>query len=417
MLLLLYFTFSSPHFAYASNIDSIQAEDHNHEQLLRGPFFDLDPELPELELRDELSYESEFLGVDRGIIGRAPTSDEPKPLINNVRQTDNVPMGTTQSYVFTNSSLFGNKSTTQAYLIPIQYRKRSAEVYDIYAEREVPEDADIETWEDRMLLSRQSALTGFRTLYITVNTCAQPQPVNSQQALPPPPQLQLYISQSTDNKNPGPGKSPQDMVELDGGYGLYEVNATSDVFIGLYGVNDTTYSGVWNAEIAASIDAPFHYFHGLSSNLSLVDSDSSSAYLLVENPMRSESGTSGLQQWSDSPPYVLFGSDASKTSISGLENSYCGLQNNADIIPANSRPGVTKNNVQSWLTKRGAATVPDQKFYVDGLTKGTKYNAILAMTGNSTSSENGVVGGGGQVFRLMKFDTTSGKTHSLFRQV
>lgn len=103
MLLMLYFTFSSPHFAYAADVDSIRPEDHNHEPILETPFLE-----EELEL--EVTYMPEFLGVDRGIVGRQANADDPTPMMNNVVAKTNVEQGKLLSYVFTNTSLLGDKS-------------------------------------------------------------------------------------------------------------------------------------------------------------------------------------------------------------------------------------------------------------------------------------------------------------------
>ncbi|RDL35062.1 uncharacterized protein BP5553_06993 [Venustampulla echinocandica] len=400
MLLLLYFTFSFPHFAYAADVDSIQPEDHNHERLLGGPVLDVD--LESLELGD-ISYQSEFVGVDRGIIGRTPTADDPTGLTNNDPVTINIELGRTVSYVFTNVSLYGEKSKTEPFLPVPRYPRRS-----LVDGEEEPEDVDEdeEGFASNKLALRQSSTGGNRTLYVSVTACGQPKPVQNTTTSPPP-QLQLYISQTSDNKNPGPGKSPQVMVELVEGYGMYEMNATGDVFIGVYGKNDTAYTGPWSAQIAASIDAPFHYYHNISDpNLLLVDSDSSSAFLVADNPMKFDSYRN-FDKWSKiSPPYVLFASNAQDQAIQGLRHSYCGLANSPGTI-APDRPGQTNNQVQFWWDKEMTNPLPRQKFYVSQLSGATKYNAILAVRGNSTSAEPGVVGGGGQVFRQTDFSTLS----------
>ncbi|KAF4632599.1 hypothetical protein G7Y89_g5527 [Cudoniella acicularis] len=409
MLLLLYFAFSSPHFAYAADVDSILPEDHNHERLLEPPFPDL--ETDPFELR-ELSYEPEFLGFDRGIIGRAPSINEPTGLINNVPVTPNIELGQTVSYIFHNASLFGQKSTTSAFLLPPSLRKRNLieEDFDINPRDEL---GDTDDPEDQKLKPRQSSSTTFRTLYVSVNTCIQPEPVdNTTEILPP--QLQLYISQSSNNTNPGPGNSPQDMIDLVEGYGLYELNATGDVYIGLYGKNDTAFKGVWNAEIAASIDAPYHYFHNISNpNLALVDSDSASAFLLADNPQKFDSGNSDTGKWTSSNmPFVLFASDANDRSMLGLQNSYCGLRMTSERKPVDT--GQTTSGyqtsltykLQTGLTKRDES-LPNQQFYIDGLTENSEYKATLAIRGNSTSFGDNIVGGGGQVFQMITFRTTS----------
>ncbi|KAH6684182.1 stretch-activated Ca2+-permeable channel component-domain-containing protein [Halenospora varia] len=406
MLLLLYFVFSSPHFAYAADVDSIRPEDHNHDRLWDVPFPILDDEA--LELR-ELPYESEFLGIDRGIIGRAPTTNEPTGLTNNVPVTTNIEMGQTVSYIFHNDSLWAAKSTTEAFLLPSHLRKRDFIEGDVDAE-----SGDSEIPGEQKLRPRQANSSTFRTLYVSVTTCLQPEPVDNT-SMAAVPQLQLYISQNSNNTNPGPGKTQQDMVELVEGYAMHEVNSMADVYIGVYGKNDTAYSGVWSAEIAASIDAPYHYYHNITdSNLSLVDSDSASAFLLADNPKKFDNGTSDSGKWTKAtPPYVLFASNVNDRKILGLSNSFCGLQQKAQIKPsttgevASGYQTALNYKMQFGLTKRDGEVLPKQQFYVKGLTGASQYNVVLAIRGNSTDSGANVVGGGGQIFRMTTFRTLS----------
>lgn len=396
-LLLLYFAFSSPHFAYAAEVDSIHPEDHNHERLLERPLLDFDLEEFDLE---ESGYKPDFVGADRGIIGRASTTDELIPLINNQRQTNNIPLGTTVSYIFTNGSVWGNKSTAASAVTGRSLLEDGAEMQD----GKEDEDEDEETIEGQELKSRD---INQRTVYISVTACTQPTPADSQAVLPPPPQLQMYVSSSSANRKPGPGNTPQQMVELVGGYGLIEVDATTDVFIGIYGKNDTAYKDVWSAEIAASIDAPFHTYNN-DTNLILVDTDSTSAYLVANDPIKWDGDASDAESLAKvAVPYVIFASKTNASSIMGLENSYCGLTTKADIVPVGARPGVTADSVKSWLKKRKDETVTEQRISLGTLTKGTQYNAILAVA----ASQNATVGGGGQVFRRAELQTLNGKLH------
>jgi calcium channel MID1 len=411
MLFLLYFAFSFPHFAYAADVDSIRPDDHNHDRLLATPFLDLD--FGELDLREaSFEYEAEFLGVDRGIIGRATT--DPTVLTNNERSTTNINQGQLVSYKFTNASLWGSKSTTDTGF-PSQISLQGRSTYggaSGWGGMEEDAEWEVEDGPELKLLRRQSSSEN-RTLYVTVSTCTQPSPI-SNTSTDTAPQLQLYVSTSQNNTNPGPGQSPQDVVNLVEGYGLYALNATStttDVYIGVYGVNqNTTFSGVWNAEIAASIDQPFHtYWNNSPSNLYTVDTDDRSVLLFTGPFMtNSSSNTTVFQEWMDlnPPPYTLFASDPTNTALEGLSHSFCGLSNYASI--AESRTGQAVSTVVTGMTSIGANLLPRQQFYMNGLSAGTTYTGYLAMNGNSTSSASGIVGGGGQVFRAMTFSTISG---------
>jgi calcium channel MID1 len=397
MLVLIYFAFMSPHFAYAADVDSIRPEDHNHERLLRRPF--LDPDYEELEL-SEPTYEAQFAGADRGIIGRATT--EPITLTNNGMQETNIPQGQLMSYMFSNASLWGPlsaiKSGLPSQIILNGKVKRSVDETESAGDNEEDE-------EELKLRSRQSNSGSQRLLYITVTACKQP---TSNTTTDPPPQLQLYVSQSQDNITPGPGKGPQVEMKLDDGYALYALNATGNVYIGVYGENvNTTYTGVWNAQIAASIDQPYHFFWNSSDpNLFLVSSDSNSA-LLYTDPFIPDSSNSTLAEaWMDMTPgpFTVFASDASDNSILGLQNSYCGLETKAQISA--SRPGQTSSDIATEMTDIGSGSLPKQQFYLTGLGPGKTYNIALAMNG-TIASGNSAVGAGGQVFRMTSFTTLS----------
>ncbi|KAE8446133.1 hypothetical protein EG329_012504 [Mollisiaceae sp. DMI_Dod_QoI] len=402
MLVILYFVISWPHFAYAAEVDSIQSEDHNHERLLQTPYLDLDND--ELELRG-IAYEADFIGFDRGIIGRATT--DPTALTNNVAVTTNIPQGQVMSYMFTNASLWADKSPPPAGLpSPIQLQNRGLIASELSLDGDEDGDKDEDdVQQDPELRLRPRESNGERTLYITVTTCTQP---TSNSTTTSAPQLQLYISTSKNNTNPGPTQNSdlQVMMELDQGYALYELNATSDVFMGLYAKNDSAYTGTYNAQIAASIDAPFHYYWNSSDpNLFLADSDASSALLFTDPLITNSSNITLYEEWMNINPYPfqIFASDASSSSVLGLKHSYCGLQTNAQIVT--SRTGQTTSQIVTGMTDIGLGTLPKQQFYVTGLSAASTYNVALAMNGNSTAAGDGVVGGGGQVFQMTSFDT------------
>jgi calcium channel MID1 len=319
----------------------------------------------------------------------------------------NIQLGQAVFYMFSNSSLWADKSPPTPGL-PSQITLNGRTMMEM-------ENGDSAAMDELKLRSRQTTETANRTLYITVTACDQPSAI-SNTTTDPPPQLQLYVSQSANNTNPGPTSNSdlQDMVTLVGGYALYTVNATGNVFIGVYGVNNSAYSGVWSAQIAASIDAPYHFYWNSSDpNLFLVDSDTQAA-LFYTDPFMQETkngstNTTLYDEWmSITPPFVMFANDASNTGIMGVQNSYCGLQNHASISQV-ERAGQTTSQVVTGMTSIGDPALPKQQFYMNGLSPGTSYNVILAMNGNSTDSGNNVVGGGGQVFYMTNFTTATGK--------
>ncbi|ESZ93033.1 BcMID1, Ca2+ channel protein [Sclerotinia borealis F-4128] len=419
MLLVLYLTFSSSHFAYAADVDSIRPEDHNHERLMDMNMLELDSEDEDIKLRAE-GYEAEFVGFDRSLIGRVASENDPTPLLNNRAVTTNIEQGQTMAFSFLNSSLWGELSPQASGLpSPVRLRKRNTEFVGHMGEEDleisdaeflVVEDGEQNLFEDRETNStirpRQSSSVSTRTLYITVNTCTQPEAKGAN--LEAPSQLGLYISQSEKNKNPGPGQddSLQQTYKLDGGAAIITLNATGDVYMGLSGSNLTgDYTGAWNAQIAASIDAPYHYYNSDESNLVLVDSDSGSA-LLVTNDLTTDNG-SVYDEWVNlTPPFTMFASKTANSSMTGLQYSYCGLEKKAEIA-GTIDGGKSTGKIQVSMTTRGEGDYPKQQLYLDGLTAGTSYYGILAMNGNATALGREGVGGGGQVWKSVTFSTTS----------
>ncbi|TQS37423.1 hypothetical protein Golomagni_02101 [Golovinomyces magnicellulatus] len=247
-----------------------------------------------------------------------------------------------------------------------------------------------------------------RTLFISVTTCLQPRPV-TKSIIKPPPQLQLYISQSQLNQFPSIAQDDdfnQDLVELVEGYALVTIEATGDVYLGVYALNDLNYTGIYSAQVAASIDAPYHYHEDNSDpNLFVADSDADSVLLYTDPFIQNGTNSTLLREWVNAPPpFVMFASDMQNAeNIIGLKSSYCGLEQNMNI----AAPGVLKVNsrskVTTSITSLGPSKLPRQQFYMDGLTPGTTYIAALAMS--FQISKDNLVGGGGRVFQQIKFST------------
>ncbi|KAG9249212.1 stretch-activated Ca2+-permeable channel component-domain-containing protein [Calycina marina] len=406
-LLMLYFVFSNAHFAYAADVPSIQAEDHSHDRLLATPFLDADEE--GLDLRDIGGYRDTLLGYGNEFIGRAPqaaTSADTEVLINNRPITDNVVQGETNQYSFLKASVFGTLSPA-TYTFPSALGLR-----DIHANL-VEDDVDIEeawpggTKAADVELKRRQTTGDSRTVYISVNTCVQPAPVQNT-TTDPPPQLKLYISQSHNNTTPGPTKSSnaQEIYSLVSGAIMVQINATDDVFLGVYGEQTTDYKDVWSSQIAVSIDGFYHTFHnGSYANLTIVDTDSSASLLLTSPLAEANQSSSLYEAWMKAPsPYVLFASKVGDQLINGLQNSYCGLAMNAAIRPViNSTVSVNVDRSITNLTWDGL-NYPKQQFYVTDLSPSSTYNVFLGMYGNSTDSGD-FAGGGGQIWPAQNITT------------
>lgn len=364
-------------------------------------------EVDGLELR-EAAYESDFFGFDRSIIGRA--TPETIPLINNTPDTENIVLGEGKYYIFTNNSLWEDITDDSSGLpSPVRRRDSDSNSTSLHEEelRWISDNANVEREESGELGARQTASGKTRTLYVTVNTCMQP---SSNTTTAPPPQLELYVSVSDENQKPGPNvTSNQDKITLDGGAGSLVVNATGNVYMSVWAPNATEFSGVYSAEIAASINAPYHYYNSSTPNLYLIDSDNQAALLVTDNLTHSSSNSSVYKEWMDlDPPFVIFASNQNDTSILGVQHSYCGLEQYANIKGTINE--VRTDAVQYSMTTRGLGNLPKQQFYFTGLNSSSNYYGILAMDGNSTAHGAGVVGGGGKVYKTMNFSTIAGKS-------
>src|SRR5579871_799274 len=110
LLVIIYYSLSPTHFAYAAEIEATLNQDHNHHRIHNrlDLFGDLDWEDEEEEEDFDIeiaSYQSDFgPGVDRSIIGRAASGTF--ALVNNVPTTSNIAAGEIQYFVFDNSSLW-----------------------------------------------------------------------------------------------------------------------------------------------------------------------------------------------------------------------------------------------------------------------------------------------------------------------
>ncbi|KAI6250805.1 Calcium influx-promoting protein ehs1 [Erysiphe necator] len=354
----------------------------------------------------------------------------PTLLLNNVMVPFNLERGQLFSFMFTNDSLWNNKSpiiSSNPSKLDLFSKKISSASSDplakesedlLFQDKPKAQDALIMGSQDMKKTKKNSARilknSKKNTLYITVTTCLQPKSVVSS-IFTPPPQLQLYISQSQSNKFPGPVRADnpslnlsQEIVNLVSGYTLRTIDVTGDVYFGVYAANDSNFMGIYSAQIAASIDGPYHNYEDNSdSNLFVADSDTDSV-LLYTNPFIHD-GTNHtlLREWVTSPPpFVIFVAEASVTrNIIGLENSYCGLEQNVNMVTPNILETGVKSNVATSVTTIGLSNLPRQQFLIDDLKPGTTYIVALAIARNS--KEINVVGGGGRVFRSFTFNTLS----------
>ncbi|KAG6074902.1 hypothetical protein E4U15_005915 [Claviceps sp. LM218 group G6] len=241
------------------------------------------------------------------------------------------------------------------------------------------------------------------TMYISANTCLQPkirpkgnETDKSNKSGQKPPQLILFLSNGTDKDVGCPRITNSTSGEVTQGFTAHNfeegavtvslINATTDVYIGIYAPNiEDDYEGVYNYQVAASST---DYFHDYQSNaedgaeLLWMDSDSTAALLMTRNLTDDASET--REVWSEDPPYQLYVSGQDWPVLDGLRRSACGLENNAPI--GSNGHGTAKNNemVKTSMTLRGPGGLPKQQFYVLGLNATTSYSGMLVLPANTT---------------------------------
>ncbi|KAF7170441.1 hypothetical protein CNMCM5623_002898 [Aspergillus felis] len=340
-----------------------------------------------LEVQDTASENGETRGLD--LVRRIPPGVS--SLGNNQFKTSDIKLGETQWWYFPKESVNGKKSNATSGL------PKSISV-DGTSEQTVSSDELRKRDED--IVKRSTSV------YLSLTMCSKPEINNTNGTIPGSvpslPELNLYVSTSESLQKPGPGQdtSKQKVFTADEGYVGASVQVDGDVFIGIAVQNSTAYSGSYTYEIAASIDA---YFHSIVDEpfLHFVDSDIHAALLTTDNLTLSEEGSENYQQWMNlTPPFTMFAHNVNDTAISGLQRSYCALERLAQI-------GKGDHGVEGSMTNRGLGKKPKEQFYITGLNRTSNYSGILAMDGNSTNSGNGIVGGGGRVWKPMYFATKS----------
>jgi len=391
LLIALYFTLFSPHFAVA-------AEVRGH-----SPIVIDDVDSPSaFQARDPLdpTYEPEFSAFDRSILGRAPAGVSSLPKVGAASM--NVVAGTTQVFVFSVDPISARTVAEGSLELRGGHNvTESQRLGDKFAERGLAPDSE----DSNELARRQSS----RTVYISANTCQQSPPVARSNTTSSAPQLRLYVSKSEANQSPGPlaDNDSQFEVEFTEGAVMFNLTVSGDVYIGIHAPNSTVFNGAYNFELSASTNAYFFTYNETEeADLIWVDSDAQGALLITHN--LTESSDPALEQKiMNSQPYVMFAQNKDDRSIDGLKYSYCGLQKHAQI--AATKNGQFSSMVSTGMTKRGPGNLPKQQFFFSGLNSSASYLGILARDG----SENGLAGGGGHVFRATSFSTKSGKQFSL----
>ncbi|KKZ63378.1 hypothetical protein EMCG_02309 [[Emmonsia] crescens] len=380
IIIILYFVLSNPTLAYAIDVDSIIPKDHNHPISLSLDLpLDIDSPGPPPD------FELNSAGIAADILRRAP--DDAISLKNNVPEQGELDLGATHYFWFSKEALAGPKSDPS----PGLPGDNKIEFLD----NVLMEQAGLERPDDT-LVKRATKV------YISATTCLQPAFNATEARDAGPPQLQLYVSQSEDIQQPGPGvEGPGlQLINFDGGYASTIVDANGDIYIGVSAPRNERYFGSYKFEIAASIDQLFHEAESKVPYLFFVDGDSGSALLQTKETTTAGPDDEIYKQWMslDPPPFTIFAHNMDDKSILGVQKSYCGLKANAQI-------GKDGDGVQVSMTNRGPKRKPKEQFYIRGLNSSSSYYGFLAMEGNSTNSGSGVVGGGGKVWKPTSFTT------------
>jgi calcium channel MID1 len=345
-----------------------------------------------LELRDNVIQDGETAELD--LVRRGYPSDA-KSLGNNQFQNSTLDVGAIQWFFVTKEVVNGQQATTISTL-PASLSSRG-----------VKENEDVKLELRKRQHAETLAKRDKTTVYLSLTTCRTPTS-NSSSTVPGSfPQLQVYYSTDESLEKPGPGKDDrrQTMITAEGGYAIANITTDSDIFIGIVAPNSTTFSGNYEYQIAASIDAPFHSVHDDDSFLYFIDADVSAALLVTNNLTQSEPNSTNYQEWMKlNPPYTMFAHNINNTALAGLERSFCALDRLSTL-------GRISNSTEMGMTSRGLGNKPKEQFYITGLNRSSTYNGILAMVGNSTQSGNGIIGGGGSVWKAMNFSTKAG-THT-----
>ncbi|KAE8148229.1 stretch-activated Ca2+-permeable channel component-domain-containing protein [Aspergillus avenaceus] len=312
-----------------------------------------------LVVKDDMDETGELRGLD--FVHRSPAGTS--ALGNNQYQMSDIKLGETQWWYFPKDAVSGNLTNTTAAGQITGNSKRS------------------------------------RAIYITLTACSKPSTNTADTRVTESlPLLDVYISVSEALQKPGPGQdsSKQTVYQIEDGYMGTTVEAEGNVYIGVATRNSTVYTGSYIYELAGSLDAFFHSVVEDKPFLYFVDSDMHAALFTTGNLTQAGQESQEYSRFMNmTPPYKMFVNNVNDTSVAGLHRSYCALNQHAQI-------GIGSGNINASTTSRGPGNQPKEQFYVTGLNQSSSYIGILAM---DSDSGNGVIGGGGKVWKPTNFST------------
>ncbi|CAJ2507844.1 Uu.00g090300.m01.CDS01 [Anthostomella pinea] len=390
LLLVIYLLLFSPQFALAADLSQLTSN-HAPDGWSYEPQ-DGEEALESLDLRSPM-YEPDFSLFDRSITGRV--ADGVTSLGDNDAQKSNLDPETTMRYVFQVASATkrstGDSDRSPELRRSVNVSLRTAEDGD------ATDDLVVNSEHAR----RQQSST---TLWISANTCDQPDRSSPTQTTMDPPQLTLYVSTADDNTDPGPGKpdEKQDTIVFTEGAVMYNTSLDRDVYFSVSApsVSDQLFTTTrpYNFEIAASTNGSYHAYDEVSEpNLVWVDSDAASTLLTTRNL------TSTPDQVITTTPYVMFAQNKDNVNINGIRNSYCGLSNWAQIRLLDDG---ASQQISIGL-KKGGTNLTTEQFYVTGLNASSQYSGIVAKVPSADTQKRQADAseGGTVVYRAVDFET------------
>jgi calcium channel MID1 len=394
LVVIVFWSLSNPHFAYALELSdekvasSKPGEDHNWHRI-----------------EDERLITD---GVEVDLEERQTNAQpEQVPISgNNEPNQLNIEAGQTAWWSYSERLLHGAHGEKGTGLPTALFDGYNVEavVHSELRKRDEEDGGSTETMKKRQTNSES------RNVYISINTCVQPTYNGTGIQTAAPPQLTLYVATSSNNRSPGPTSTgDQSTVPLHEGFAHINITASTNVFMSVYAPQlHTDFSGVWNYELAVSIDDYYHRAQNSTPFLYLVDTDTTAALMVTNNLTQADAQDDEYKAWMNSNnPFMVFASNTNYTKDMGLEKSFCGLKNNAQIQSRSSDPNGTITHITMDMTFRGLGNKPKQQFYVSALNSSSGYYGRLAMDGNSTASGKGVIGGGGTVWPRMDWVTKS----------
>ena len=322
---------------------------------------------------------------ERRLTVQPPRRRDVTALGNNQFAQGSIKPGETQLWYFPESDVMGERTEYNA--------TNSADFPDEFAGLSCP------------TVQVDDASDGAATVYLSLTACSKPSVDDTLvQEVGEIPQLETFISTSGAFRTPGPGQEDsrqQQRIPADEGYLCTRVYSSSAIFIAVSAPNTTTpTTGAYDYQLAVSIDGLFHRYNDSMPILYLVDADDKAALLVTANL----TAAPAHQLMNNPPPFTMMAHSADSTAIGGLQRSYCALDRYAEFRNGNAE-------LHSDMTTRGVGhPYPKAQFYLTGLNRSSTYYGFLAVDGNSTNSGNGIIGGGGKIFRPMNFSTKAGMT-------